>query len=179
MAMWKLIVWTRVRAEVDAVADLLADPSEVAAACPRWLRWEISDPERLRLARQHGGGGVHATRLRLPNRIVAWPLEVVSTDGGLRFTERVHGGLFSQFVHRHRVERAIGGYVRFVDEVVLEIDQRPARVWAWGASHVLARVHQGLVARLGQEAETSRRVYRLGAGNRAHAEAALNDLPGG
>lgn len=180
MATFKLIVWSRLHADLDAVRDVFADPSRVAAALPTGVTWAPRDPEAYRGA-WRGVRPDHA----LPEVVgvgglrVAWPLEVVDLLPGLRMTTRTSNAWWSEVVHRRRLERAIGGHVRYVDELILQ----PAAAWPVVAvpavARTLAHVHRALGACLSPVTLGEHRVFRLETVNAGHAEALLSgvDLP--
>ncbi len=177
--LYKCLVWTRCRAPLDEVVDLVTDPSELAARLPPMVRWDVSDPEGLRAAWRTGTPARFATRMRTPLGIVDWPLEVTGGDGGLRYTDRVDSAWFDIWIHRHRLERAIGGRVRIVDELVLRGSTRAGPLAVVAVERVLIGLHRRLGADLQGEPQVTavHRRWRLGQGNTAHAEAALSELP--
>jgi hypothetical protein len=179
LGVWKLIVWTRFRAPLQQVWDVASDPSEVAACCPPGVRWEISDPEGLRRACQHGSERVFPSRWRVAGRVIDWPVKVVEAHEGQRFTLQSDTPWFEGLVHRHRFERAIGGHTRFVDELVLAPTAAPARVWVEAARALRVATHKRLARRLAADPETTgaSRLYWLEEGNREHVRDPLGSLP--
>ena len=182
---WKLIVWTRLAVRDDAaLADLVIDPHEVAHLLPRWVRWDVSDPVGLLRARRDGVAKRFATRVRLPLGAIEWPVDVLAGSEPLRFTERSENAWFHVWLHRHRIERAIGNRLRYVDELVLQPSHRPRQAVVSLVQRVLVGSHRRMAQRLTEdgaiteEATTSSRLYRLELGNLDHVEAALGELPG-
>jgi hypothetical protein len=185
MAMWKLIVWSRFRgADRDDVAATVIDAHEMSQLMPRWLRLHVSNPIGLAQARREGEAERFAARLRTPFGLLDAPIEVLEGSGPLRFTERCTVLGFRTWLHRHRVERAIGGRTRYVDELILQPDNPGGSLFVRAVEQGLKRTHRNLVQHLvtdaadREAARISSRVYRLEEGNRAHAEAALGEIPG-
>lgn len=179
MATFKALVWTRFRAEHEAVWSLCSDPFELSRALPRPLRWEISDPEGLKAAWRQGIPSRWETRLRALGRTTPWPVCVRGALDGLRFTVEVEHPAFEAWVHRRRFERAIGGHVRFVDELVVTPRKGPVAGWATFTTQVLGRQHRALARWLPADPATvgRHRWWRLEDGNLDHAEALLSGGP--
>lgn len=182
---WKLIVWTRVSVQDEAaLADLVIDPHEVSRLMPRWVRWDVSDPVGLVRARRDGVARRFATRVRSPLGSIDWPVDVLEGSEPRRFTESSHNAWFDTWLHRHRIERAIGERLRYVDELVLQPSRRPGSAVVKLVERVVTSSHHRLMGRLRddgvlrEEPVTSSRLYRLEVGNLEHVEAALGELPG-
>ncbi len=160
----KLLVWTRFRAVQRDVWALVSDPAELSAAMPWWGRWELTDPEGLRRAWQGEGpvGRVFQGRLRFGLDDADPPMRC--TVSGVD----EHAG----YLHRRRVERAVGERVRFVDEVLLGGEgawwRAAARVEV--SRRVLVAQHRALARRLPHDPDVVAvsRVYPLLEGDRGH-----------
>jgi hypothetical protein len=162
--MYKVIVWTPLRASADACWDAGTDAAEVASLLPWGVRWEVSDPEGLRRALSEGGDRTFRTRLRLPGRVIDLPLRVVETRRGLRCAVGpAEGGGWEL---RVRFERALGGRIRMVHELVL--GEGGGRVAAELARWALLRLHRALAARLGGDAAPRGRCYVLSEAESGH-----------
>ena len=179
--MRKLIVWTTFRSPPDDVWSLITDPSELAAALPWWVRWDLSDPEGLRRALR----GVDprplafATRLRSLGRRVEMPVRVLDTVPDLRWKLRADNAWMSPCEHRVRLERAIGRRPRLVLEVLVGVRSvLPGRVVAEALRVAIVAVHRRLGRTLHGEvgAIGCSRVYEFVDGNAAHAEDPLGRL---
>lgn len=175
MTRFKLIVWTRFHAPRDRVWEVCADPAEATAGLPWWVRCEVSDPAGLKAAASSEDGpdgATFATRLRVAGRVVDWPLVLSERVPGLRYTLSGGNRWLPHVEHRRRFEQAVGGHVRVVDELILEVAHRPRRVAVALVGRALSAVHRHWAERLPTDGETvgATRVYRLEGGNLAHAE---------
>lgn len=173
---FRIIAWSMFRAEPGAVWDRVTDPAELAHALPAWVRWDISDPHGLRTALQHGSDRVFATRLRALGRRIEMPVRVIDASRHLRWTIRADQGWFSPFEHRVRLERAIGGRVRLVHEVIAGPRVPGAWLVARGVEAAMRRVQLRLAEVLPPDPATlaRTRVYRLADGDAGHATDALH-----
>ena len=179
--MRKLIVWTTFRSPPDDVWSLITDPSELAAALPWWVRWDLSDPEGLRraLRGEDPRAVAFATRLRSLGRRVEMPVRVLDAVPDLRWKVQADNPWMSPCEHRVRLERAIGGRTRLVHEVLVgDRSVLPGRVVAEALRAAIVAVHRRLGRALHGEvgAVGSSRIYEFVEGNAAHTEDPLGRL---
>ena len=98
--------------EADETFAFFADPRNLEAITPAWLRFEILTPMPIPM-----GEGTHIDyRIRLHGFPVRWHTRIDAWEPGYRFVDRQVRGPYRWWHHEHRFERADGG-TRVIDEV--------------------------------------------------------------
>lgn len=177
--MHRLIVWTSFRASPAEVWQLATDPSELAAALPGPVRWEISDPEGLRSALRQGQAGPFASRLRAFGQRADCPVHVLDALEHRRCAWRADNAWLSPWEHRLRFERAIGDRTRLVHEVLFEPQRGPRALVVWLVRRAIVHVHREFARRLPADEERTAcsRLDVLVDANLAHADDPLGTHP--
>jgi hypothetical protein len=179
MAVRKLIVWTVIDAPLDVLGNAMTDARALAKDVPPPLWWRAEDPDALTTAWRAGslgrfevvGGAGPVSR--------AWTTEITDGVPGMRVTTRGSLAGVGSWVHRRHLERAIGGRVRMVDEVVFVAPRGVVDVLTALARRGLVGVHRAITARTGGQGKEigCHRVYRLSQANAEHAQDALAGGP--
>ncbi len=132
MQSWRLTVWTRFRAPVEAVWDLKTDPLALAREFLPWIRVEAKDVDGLRRALRQTGKGTFPGRVTGPLGLigVAWPFSIQGTEPPRWYRDGSSNLLYADFQHEHRFEPIPGGGCRYVDEVVFTPRAGPSRLSA-------------------------------------------------
>lgn len=169
--MWKIIVWSTYEASPADLWSVRTDPALLVTALPRWLRVSLDDPDGLTAALTDGAEGPFAATVVVAGASFPWSMRIVDHLAPLRLTVEADSRLFRSYSHRHRLERAIGGKVRMVDELVIDPAVRPRRAVAWATRQVIAALHRSLADQVPFPAIAvgQHRAYALEPGNAGHA----------
>lgn len=166
------MVWTRFAAERSAVWSLMTDPIGLPEGDPPLWRWTPDDPVEWRAALDEGRTGLLRGTLRLG--LVSLPLGSVieRVEPERQVVERADGAFFPQLLHRRRLEPAIGGHIRYVDELVFTTRLRPGRLGAELLRRAFVRRHQAAAQRLPADPESTggSRLYHFDRGGEGHLE---------
>lgn len=116
---WQVSVWTRFRGTPAEVWALQTDPDKVRAMFGPVLSFRIADADGFSAAIAAGAPGRFQAKLAGPFGVLglAWPFELREVDPLGSFVDASENALFASFVHRHRLEAANDGFVRYTDEV--------------------------------------------------------------
>ena len=164
---YKILVWTRGTSELGPAWQAMTDIPARLDTLARWgLPWRLNEPDAV--ARALHDADDLCTTARCWGREALVNLRV-SEPGRRVDLEITQDGLWLQ--HRIRLERAIGGHIRSVDEVVLRGGRMrwPLAVWlcqAWRGYHR----HVGGALGAPSEQSPQHRMYRLERANSAHLD---------
>ena len=96
----------------DRVFEFFADPRNLEQLTPAWLRFEVLNPESIRM----GAGASIDYRLRLRGIPLRWRSQIARWDPPRRFVDVQVRGPYREWVHEHRFEAQSGG-TRVLDRV--------------------------------------------------------------
>lgn len=96
----------------DRVFEFFADPRNLEQLTPAWLRFEVLNPESIRM----GAGASIDYRLRLRGIPLRWRSRIARWDPPHRFVDVQVRGPYREWVHEHRFEAQSGG-TRVLDRV--------------------------------------------------------------
>lgn len=116
---WQVSVWTRFRGTPAEVWALQTDPDKVRAMFGPLVSFRIADAAGFRAAVAGASPGRFEGRVSGPFGLfgLAWPFELQEVKPLESFVDASENRLFESFVHRHRLEAATDGFVRYTDEV--------------------------------------------------------------
>lgn len=158
----------------------MTDARALAKDVPPPLWWRAEDPDGLTAAWRAGAPGHFVVFAGAGPVSRSWSTEITDGVPGMRVTTRGAIEGLGSWVHRRHLERAIGGRVRLVDEVVFVAPRGVVDVLTALGRRGLVGVHRAIAARTGGECREvgAARVYRLSEANAEHAEDALAEGPG-
>ena len=127
---WQVSVWTRFRGTPAEVWALQTDPDKVRAMLGPLLSFRIGDADGFRAAIASASSGRFEGKLAGPIGVLglAWPFELREVKPLESFVDESSNGVFESFVHRHRLESASDGFVRYTDEVRF-VPRRGPEAW--------------------------------------------------
>lgn len=89
----------------ERVFEFFADPRNLESLTPAWLRFEVLDPESIRME----AGASIDYRLRLRGLPLRWRSQIALWDPPHRFVDIQTRGPYREWAHEHRFESRSGG----------------------------------------------------------------------
>lgn len=89
----------------ERVFEFFADPRNLEKLTPAWLRFEVLDPESIRMA----AGASIDYRLRLRGFPLRWQSQIAIWDPPRRFVDIQVRGPYREWAHEHRFESQADG----------------------------------------------------------------------
>ena len=148
---FRLRVWTRYFSPVDAVWAVKTDPACLAAELRPWLMLSTADTDGL-VEAVRAGRPLQTTARLLPVAI-SWPINLVESVPGQRFTDTSVNALFSRFEHQHIFEPTPDG-CRYIDDVVFTPTLPTSKLTAILTRRLFVHRHRVASERLSPDART-------------------------
>lgn len=140
---WQVSVSTRFRGTLAEVWALQSDPDKVRAMMGPLWSFRIGDADRFRAAIASASEGRFDGKLAGPIGLfgLAWPFELREVKPLECFVDESSNQVFESFVHRHRLEAANDGFVRYTDELRFVPRRGPEAMIADLVRRVFVRRH--------------------------------------